>query len=292
MRLAHISDLHILALQGVPARRFLNKRLTGLANLMSFRRNAYSLDVFERLVADLLEEECEHVVVTGDLSNLALESEFQMVFDRLKLIGGYRMISTIPGNHDYYTRGAVRVRRFESTFFPFMFQQFSDLEVDVYPYVKRVDGVAIVGLNSAMPTLPLFANGKIGSRQLGKLDEILSRDAIQEAFTVVLLHHNLHERDFPEQATASLRDAAALTEVLAARSVDLVLHGHDHEAHVGAIQAGERMIPVYGSGSSTRLDPDPAKVARYNVYTIEGGALQGVETKVYDIRKRKFIWRF
>jgi hypothetical protein len=33
MRIAHFSDLHLLSLEGVPARRFLNKRFTGWVNL-------------------------------------------------------------------------------------------------------------------------------------------------------------------------------------------------------------------------------------------------------------------
>ena len=33
MRIAHFSDLHVLALDGVPTHRFLNKRFTGWVNL-------------------------------------------------------------------------------------------------------------------------------------------------------------------------------------------------------------------------------------------------------------------
>ena len=292
MRIAHISDLHIQALDGVPVRRFLNKRVTGLANLVTFRRGAYSIDVFERLIADLLEEEPEHVVVTGDLSNLALEGEFQAVFDRLKILGGYRRVSTIPGNHDTYTRGSSVMRRFESTFYPFMFRQFSDIDVELYPYVKLLDEVAIIGVCSAVPTLPFFAWGRVGEAQLGRLEEILRREAVKRAFSVVLVHHNLHAREMLQEATASLRDVGPFVEVLKEGGVNLVLHGHDHLAHTGSIRAGESSIPVIGAGSSTRLDGSPSKVARYNVYTIEGGTLKNVETKVYDMRKRKFIWKF
>ena len=292
MRIAHISDLHIAAFDGVPLRRFANKRVTGLANLLTFRRNEYSLDVFERLVADLIDENLDHVVVTGDLSNLALESEFQAVFDRLKLLGGWRKVSVIPGNHDAYTRGAVASRRFESTFYPFMFRQFSDLDVDVYPYVKLIEGVAILGVNSAIRTPPLFSWGRVGSRQLGRLIEALSSDRVRNAFKIVLLHHHLHEREMPEQMMANLRDQGAFVNVLKGHGVDLVLHGHDHVAHQGVLSTGQHRVMVYGNGSSTRLDPDPGKVARYNVYTVEGGQLRNVETKVYDLRKRKFIWKF
>ena len=49
MRIAHFSDLHLLALDGVPSWRFLNKRLTGLANLRlkraSIHRSEYVLSL-------------------------------------------------------------------------------------------------------------------------------------------------------------------------------------------------------------------------------------------------------
>jgi len=292
MRIAHISDLHIAAFDDVPLRRFANKRVTGLINLMTFRRNEYSLDIFERLVADLIDESFDHVVVTGDLSNLALESEFQAVFDRLKLLGGWRKVSVIPGNHDAYTRGAVATRRFESTFYPFMFRQFSDLDVDVYPYLKLFDGVAVVGVNTAIRTPPLASWGRVGSRQMGRLIEILSSDRVRSAFKIVLLHHHLHEREMPEQLLANLLDQNAFVNVIKGHSVDLVLHGHDHVAHQGVLSNGQHRTQVFGNGSSTRHDPDPARVARYNVYTVDDGQLRNVETKIYDLRKRKFIWKF
>jgi 3',5'-cyclic AMP phosphodiesterase CpdA len=292
MRIAHISDLHIAALHGVPLKRFLNKRVTGLANLMTMRRGAYSLDVFDRLVDDLLQEAPDHVICSGDVSNLALETEFQAVFDRFKLLGGYRRVSVVPGNHDVYTHGAAAGRRFEGFFYPFMFPQFTDLDVDLYPFVKQLEGVAVIGLCSAQPTLPFFAWGRLGDEQLARLRDILARDQVQAAFKIVVLHHHLHERELPEGYTARLRDLEAFVKVLLDGRVDLVLHGHDHHPHFGAIGPGDRRVPVLSPGSSTRLDPDQAKVARYNVYTIENGRLETVETKLFDTRKRKFIWRF
>ena len=43
MRIAHLSDLHLLSLTGVPLRRFLNKRISGYANLR-LKRGSIQLD--------------------------------------------------------------------------------------------------------------------------------------------------------------------------------------------------------------------------------------------------------
>ena len=56
----------------------------------------------------------DHVAVTGDLTNLALETEFEAVRELLEDELGLHPseVSVVPGNHDLYTRGAMRGRRF------------------------------------------------------------------------------------------------------------------------------------------------------------------------------------
>ena len=112
MRIAHLSDLHLLDLKGVHPRRFLNRRVTGMVNLLTKRRNAHSPQIFERLLEDILEQNVDHVVITGDVTNLALESEFERVAAYLRLLWDYQHVSLVPGNHDYYTGGARRAQRF------------------------------------------------------------------------------------------------------------------------------------------------------------------------------------
>ncbi|MDP6944530.1 MAG: metallophosphoesterase, partial [Myxococcota bacterium] len=67
--LAHASDLHVLDTEGVPLRRYLNKRLTGLVSLGLKRKAAHPVHIAERLVADLVEVAPDHVLITGDLTN-------------------------------------------------------------------------------------------------------------------------------------------------------------------------------------------------------------------------------
>ena len=78
MRIAHFSDLHLLALDGVPARRFLNKRLTGWANLRLKRRSIHRAQYVRAIAREIGRLGVDHAVVTGDLTNLALETEFAL----------------------------------------------------------------------------------------------------------------------------------------------------------------------------------------------------------------------
>ena len=79
MRIAHISDLHVLALEGAIPYRLFNKRATGYANLRLNRKHAHKSEIVRAIAAHLAQAAVDHVVITGDVSNLALETEFAAV---------------------------------------------------------------------------------------------------------------------------------------------------------------------------------------------------------------------
>ncbi|MBC7976413.1 MAG: metallophosphoesterase, partial [Myxococcales bacterium] len=108
MRLAHCSDLHLLSHDGARWLDLANKRWIGAMNLLSNRSRHYHVEAFEDMVADLNALGIEHVLCTGDVTNLALRQEFAFArskFDRLSC--GSRDITVIPGNHDAYVAEGV-----------------------------------------------------------------------------------------------------------------------------------------------------------------------------------------
>src|ERR1700733_15956621 len=118
MRIAHFSDLHLLSLAGVGPHRFLNKRLTGWANLRLKRGSIHRSAYVRAIAREIARLEIEHVVVTGDLTNLALESEYELARELLERDLGMdpARVTLAPGNHDLYTRGSLSSRRFERYF--------------------------------------------------------------------------------------------------------------------------------------------------------------------------------
>jgi len=77
VRIAHFSDLHVLSLAGVPPTRFLNKRFTGYLNLRLKRHHVHKTAYVRAIAREVKQAKIDHVVVTGDLTNLALEPEFR-----------------------------------------------------------------------------------------------------------------------------------------------------------------------------------------------------------------------
>jgi 3',5'-cyclic AMP phosphodiesterase CpdA len=76
-RIAHVSDLHVLSHTGAHWRAMLfNKRIIGYANLVLRRGRVHRCE-YLLTVLEAASKSADHVVITGDITNLALESEYE-----------------------------------------------------------------------------------------------------------------------------------------------------------------------------------------------------------------------
>jgi len=264
--LAHFSDVHALSTTGAPAWQFFGKRAAGWVNVRINRRDKHPVDRFEALVEDLNRRPVDHVVCTGDLTNLSLEPEFRLarsIVDRLRL--GPSGVTIVPGNHDVYTLDAVLAQPFLRNFRPYVE---SDDHSPGFPVVRVRGEVAIVGVSTARPSPVPFADGRIGASQLGAVESALER--LRGKFRVLALHHPPYKNR--ASILRGLRDRDALAEVLRKTGCELILHGHEHRD----LRRDLDGIPVIGVGSGTY-----ASGARYNVYHIENGRLARVEAREF-----------
>ncbi len=95
-RLAHISDTHVLSPDGVRWRELLfNKRITGWANTR-LRRGRVQPPRYLEAVLDAASR-ADHLVVTGDVTNLALEGEYR---EARRLLDGHAG----PRRHQRHSR--------------------------------------------------------------------------------------------------------------------------------------------------------------------------------------------
>jgi 3',5'-cyclic AMP phosphodiesterase CpdA len=268
-RLAHVTDPHFRGWRGLAPADLGNKRAVGLLNLAVNRVRKHKMQLLEDLRIDLRAQAPDHLAVTGDFSNVALEGEFRAALAWLDGSGvPPESISVIPGNHDAYVPSVVEARTFERLFAAYMA---SDLPRDAgadYPYVHLRDDLALVGVSSSVPTGDFGAWGRIGDAQLGRLEAVLVAPELAGKTRVVLVHHppvvHKHGDD------RNLRDRDALAAVLARAGAELVLHGHDHEDQRAELPGpGGRKIPIIGAGSAS-YGGRPERRARYSVYEIDG----------------------
>lgn len=296
MRVAHFSDLHVLALEGVETARFLNKRFTGWVNLKLKRGHKHRPSYVRAIAQEITRAKVDHVVITGDLTNLALEQEFGAVRDLLEKELGLSAehVSIVPGNHDLYTRGAMRARRFTNFFQPWLASDLPSLGVDIdlgrFPFVKLRGPLAIIGMSSAVPRPPLVASGELGAAQIEALARILAHDEVKRRTPVLALHHPIHNPgSLVKTWLEGLWDADALTTALADVEDGLLLHGHLHRRVQRALPTRAGKVLAVGATSASLEHENEHRMAGFNLYTFDGaGALESVEAHVFDPEKSAF----
>lgn len=296
MRIGHISDLHILELDKPRPLQFLNKRMVGGLNLLLNRSNAHSTEVVQRALEHLDSLDVDHIAISGDLTNLALDSEFAAAEKIVSSIpDAADRVSVVPGNHDYYTPGAVRERRFEKHFANFLQSDLPQYQGDDgYPFCHLRGDVAIIGMNSGIATPWLFATGRVGDEELEQTRLLLQDPEVEKRFKLVLIHHPLLPDDHHSmQFNRRLLNSEEVLRTLRTLDVDLVLHGHNHYFSVFRLPKlgtpGTTFICEAGSTSVQAIGDDPAMAGKFNIYTIEDGKLQEVETHLFESHEAGFI---
>jgi 3',5'-cyclic AMP phosphodiesterase CpdA len=280
--LAHISDLHVLSPEGVHWREMLfNKRVTGWANTRLRRGRVFRRRYLDAVLDAALR--ADHVVITGDVTNLALDGEYREAVRVLAGRAGGAEVTVIPGNHDLYLPSIRRERRFQHYLGAFIRSDLPELAVEVaagsYPFVKLRGPAAIIGLSSAVPRPPFIAAGYLGPEQIEALKALLAHPEVARRFPVILVHHPpVDSRRRLLQLRDGLTDAAALREVLATVPRGLVLFGHLH------VRVRCRLGPldvVCASGAALEHPSDSVR-AGYNLYELEDGDVVRIEAHVLD----------
>jgi 3',5'-cyclic AMP phosphodiesterase CpdA len=266
--LAHLTDPHLGPLPIATIRELASKRLLGFVNWHLRRRLGHRTEIFQSLVADMKAAAPDHIALTGDLVNIALEREFVPGRAWLDMLGPPHDVTFVPGNHDIYVRATAASAQTSWG----MFMRPDEARVGdnaapvTFPFVRRRGAVTLIGLNSALPTGLFRASGLVGPEQMAALGALLPQ--LADTFRIVLIHHPpLGSRPRHKR----LVDAAAFVSVLAEHGAELVLHGHDHLHSLHWIESGKARIPVVGvpsaSAPATSRKGNPAA---YNLYRIDG----------------------
>jgi len=278
-RLAHVTDLHVRDFAGARLRDFFGKRAIGAINLGLVRRRKYRMESLAALGEDLRVRPHDHVLLTGDLGNVSLLSEWRAARAWIERSSPSVADTTvIPGNHDAYVKEAVVSGAFEQVFAAY---QSADvrLHADAYPFVRLRGDIALVCASSAVPTGDLGAWGQVGEAQLRRIESLLAAPEVRGRFRVLALHHPPVMQRPPEDR--NLRDRAKLVAMLARVGAELVVHGHDHRDEFTELAGPDgRRIPVVGAGSASYVGPIE-RCSRYNIYEIDGSHLD-VVTYAHD----------
>jgi 3',5'-cyclic AMP phosphodiesterase CpdA len=271
VKIAHLSDLHLLSLEGAVPMRLFNKRITGYLNLRFHRKSVHKPFAVNAAARAIRSLGVDHVVITGDVTNLALEVEFDLVraFLERELSLSPEQVSLVPGNHDAYTRGAHRSARFLRYFEPYLKSDLPEIP-GPFPFVRLRGPAAIIGLSTALPRPPLMASGALRKAQLEALARALEHPEVRKRTPILLQHHPWHN---PKSRTKTLLeglfDARAQGELLRSVQRGLLLHGHLHRRIHRTLPTDGGHIDAVGATSASLLHESDERMAGFNLYEID-----------------------
>ena len=280
MRIAHCSDLHLLSLVGVRILDFANKRWIGGLNLLSNRGRSYHTSAFEAMIDDFNAAfqagDLDHIICTGDITNLAMQQEFRFardLFDRIEL--GPEQITVLPGNHDaYIARG--------NQYFSEIFSEYHQPDPEwhagssgkrrdhaqAWPVVRIRGPVAIIALSTSLQTPWFTAYGRLDDGQLERLGAILDDPRLSDKLRLVAIHHPPAGRRAANRVRG-LRDHGRFAEVIAAHGAELIIHGHEHrDMHNQLAGPDDTRIDVLGVPSGTYEGHHTDRTASYRIFEI------------------------
>jgi 3',5'-cyclic AMP phosphodiesterase CpdA len=263
--LAHLSDPH-LPMPRAGALQLLNKRATGYYNWWRNRVHLHVPEALAGVVADIKAQKPDHIALTGDLVNVALPQEYRRAALWLAAFGPPELITVIPGNHDAY----VSVPWSESLGLWGAYiagdGQPPAAGFDVFPTLRRRDGIALIGLSTGVPKPPLLATGDLGEAQIARAERLLAETGAEGLCRVVLIHHP----PLTDQSRwKHLTDTPAFQAMIRRVGCEAVLHGHNHRSEFARIAGPNGPIPVLGVCSASAARESKYGRARYHLIHIE-----------------------
>ena len=269
LRLAHLSDVHLGPLPDISYRELASKRITGYINWQRNRKANLHDHVIGLILDDIKAQTPDHIAVTGDLVNLALDAEVEFARQWLELVGPGNDVSVVPGNHDAYVPGALdkACRSWGNWMWGDGMAQ--PARRGSFPYMRVRGNAAIIGVSSARATAPFMASGYFGSTQARRLGRMLDEARGKGLCRVIMIHHPPVRGAAPQHKR--LFGIGRFKKVIEKYGAELVLHGHTHLPSLYWLDGRDGEVPVVGVAAAGQAIGGSKPAAQFNLIEIDGG---------------------
>ncbi len=252
---------------------FALKRWLGQVNLRRGRAKRFPPTWRQPIMDQILKEEVDAVLFTGDFSTFSLKAEFEeaaALFAPLREKFGERLIA-IPGNHDVYTRNSVK-RRYLEQAFPWVHSE-AATSLDLL-------GIPLICVHHAVPLL-LRSNGHFGSEACAALEREIAE---LKGKPYLLAGHFPYAcpPEWPETWEHRLIGEERLAELMRRQPASIYFHGHKHVRW--ALRPPESPDTLcLNCGSAGMKHEDPTRQAGYLILDInENAACESAHSVVYN----------
>jgi len=165
----------------------------------------FNREIFRGALGEINALSPDAVVITGDLTEDGVQSQFKMAAKELKALKA-KCVIHISGNHDYRSTGYLLFKQF----FPF-------------DQVTEIGDAVVVVLSSARPDRD---DGEVGHRQNLWLGDTLAK--YRDRTKIVAIHHHVIPVPDTGADQVTVVDAGDVLRNIVKSKVDLVLCGHRH----------------------------------------------------------------
>ena len=286
MKIIHISDLHILDIK-TNWIKLINKRLLGGLNIVLSKKTGYQIDVVETLFKDINEQKPDHIVITGDFTNLSLPSEFKKVKELLEKLEDNNIISIIPGNHDFYIEESSSNKLFQQYLGKWLISDIKTKKDSKFPYVRLLDdNIAIIALNSSIPTCFICSAGKISDFQVKEFEKLMKIPSVKNRYKIILIHHHLEKKSKFREWMSGIRNRDEIVRLFSKYKIDLVLHGHRHRNSKYVINEYNHLLHIEEASASTRtVKKNPGS---YSIYEIKNNKMINKKVRCLDFKTKVY----
>ena len=202
---------------------FYRRELMKLLSVLQYRERR---EIRELLIQSLEEQSPDVVLITGDLTTVASEREFEEArsfVDRIRDLSGRPLVLILPGNHDVEDakRGEkhTRLDTFARTFCDY-------LPRTIVPMKADLGDVVLLGVNSNTVGRGLGTDGRVSSRTMRFLEN--ETKAGGRSGCLLGIHHHLAKMGH-EPRVPRLENAEEVLNLALEGGVPLICHGHKHE---------------------------------------------------------------
>jgi 3',5'-cyclic AMP phosphodiesterase CpdA len=226
----------------------------------------------EALLEDLCKMKPSLIAVSGDLTQRALRRQFKRARAYLERLPSPFIV--VPGNHDIplfdiTRRFLLPLNRYKH----YISKQLNPLYVD--------NEIAVLGVNTARSFA--FENGKIGKRQLRRIESVFA-GLPPETVRIVVTHHPFCKPPSVKKYRKVVAGATRALRCFEDCGVDLVLSGHFHLVHALDLRTiyshlDRSMLHVQaGTAISTRIKTMPNS---YNLISV-GARSMSIEVREWN----------
>jgi len=246
--LIHVSDLHFgdqlmhfSHLQS--AHGVFSKRLLGLLNYRLFRSKSFLPAIRQTLLQQLETMEWDYLVISGDLTILALEKEFLAARKALDPIFQKGKVFLTAGNHDRYVSQAVRtdfLKRYFGDCFPWN-------QAGTPKYYELTNRYVIYEIDQSLPRPPFSARGRVQT-DLKTVARHMKQQYPKHKKIVFGHYPAFLPQGIKESFHHRLANQGQLQDFLLENDVDLYLHGHLHRSWAFSPSAPHNLVSVNSGG--------------------------------------------